>query len=223
MAARCRGGGHGPGKDWPRRRRKARTFTAPKPSTRWRTMPTDRPPDLVHDRRPTWQIVLRLAWPVLVQQFLILSVSLYDQFLAGNNAPAETEKHIGYQAAQTTANYISWFISSCSALVSVGAIALVARFVGAADQNGAIRTTNQSILLAVVIGIISTPFVLALSALGHPRHGTAWVDRPRAPFFPTANSRSDYVSTRYTRRSCLPGRSWRYTNRTDRFERSGNS
>jgi putative MATE family efflux protein len=129
-------------------------------------MPTDRPPDLVHDRRPTWRIVLRLAWPVLVQQFLILSVSLYDQFLAGNNAPADTEKHIGYQAAQTTANYIAWFISSCSALVSVGATALVARFIGAADQNGAVRTTNQSILLAAVIGLVGTPIVLMLLPWG---------------------------------------------------------
>jgi hypothetical protein len=45
-----------------------------------------------------------LAWPVLIQQFLILSVGLYDQFLAGANAPADIAKHIGYQAAQTTAN-----------------------------------------------------------------------------------------------------------------------
>jgi Na+-driven multidrug efflux pump len=96
-------------------------------------------------------LVLRLAWPVLVQQFLILFVGLYDQFLAGNNAPDDPHRHIGYQAAQTTANYIAWFISSCAALVSVGATALVARFVGAGNLPSAVGTTNQSILLAIVM------------------------------------------------------------------------
>jgi len=129
-------------------------------------MPTDGPPDLVSGDRPTWRLVLRLAWPVLVQQFLILSVGLYDQFLAGNNAPNDPNLHIGYQAAQTTANYIAWFISSCAALVSVGATALVARFVGGGDRSSAVRTTNQSILLAVVIGLAGTPLLLAILPWG---------------------------------------------------------
>lgn len=128
--------------------------------------PTDPPPDLVHDRRPPWRIVVRLAWPVLVQQFLILSVGLYDQFLAGNNAPADPARHVGYQAAQTTANYVAWFLSSCTALVSVGGTALVARFVGAGEQAAAVRTTHQSILLAILFGAVGTPFVLAVLPAG---------------------------------------------------------
>ncbi len=91
--------------------------------------PNDRPPDLVHGGRPAWRLVVRLAWPVLIQQFFILCVGLYDQFLAGNNVPKEVSNHIGYQAAQTTANYIAWSVSSCTVLVSVGGTALVARFV----------------------------------------------------------------------------------------------
>jgi putative MATE family efflux protein len=124
--------------------------------------PTDRPPDLEAGGRPPWRLVVRLAWPVLVQQLLILSVGLYDQFLAGVNVPADPNKHVGYQAAQGTANYIAWFISSCTALVSVGATALVARFVGAGDRAGAVRATNQSVLLAVLFGLAGTPFVLAV-------------------------------------------------------------
>jgi putative MATE family efflux protein len=129
-------------------------------------MPTDGPtetaPDLVHDGRPHWRIVVRLAWPVLIQQFLIQSVSLYDQFLAGNNIPTDSSKHATYQAAQTTANYVAWFLSSCTSLVAVGGTALVARFVGAGNREGAVRATNQSILLAVLFGLVSTPFVLAI-------------------------------------------------------------
>ncbi|MBO0699406.1 MAG: MATE family efflux transporter [Zavarzinella sp.] len=133
-------------------------------------MPTEgttaRPADLAHDARPAWRLVVRLAWPVLIQQLLILSVGLYDQFLAGNNAPADPAKHIGYQAAQTTANYIAWFISSSTTVVSVGATALVARAVGAGDRNLAVRATNQSILLAIVIGVLCTPLILMLLPWG---------------------------------------------------------
>jgi len=133
-------------------------------------MPTDGspepPPDLVHEARPPWRIVVRLAWPVLVQQFLILSVGLYDQFLAGNNAPPEANRLVDYQAAQANANYIAWFLSSCTTLVSVGGTALVARLVGAGDRAGAVRATNQSVLLAVLFGLAGTPFVLAVLPAG---------------------------------------------------------
>ena len=135
--------------------------------------PPTPPPDLVHDARPPWRVVVRLAWPVLVQQFLILFVGLYDQYLAGNNAPADPDKHVGYQAAQTTANYIAWFVSSCTALVAVGGTALVARFVGAGDRAGADRATNQSVLLAVLFGLVGTPFVLAVLPAGVRAMGLA--------------------------------------------------
>lgn len=126
----------------------------------------DPPQDLVHDAHPPWRIVVRLAWPVLVQQFLILSVGLYDQFLAGNNAPPEGSQLADYQAAQANANYIAWFLSSCTTLVAVGGTALVARFVGAGDRALAARATNQSILLAVLFGLAGTPFVLAVLPAG---------------------------------------------------------
>ena len=63
-----------------------------------------------------------------------MAVGLYDQFLAGNNLPADPSLHVPYQAAQTTANYLAWFISSCSAVISVGSMALVARFTGAGKR-----------------------------------------------------------------------------------------
>ena len=76
------------------------------------------------------------ALPVLAQQFLQLTVNLSDRFLAGNFQAATPEEQPAYQAAQTTANYLAWFISSYVVLVSVGSTALVARFTGAGDQVG---------------------------------------------------------------------------------------
>jgi putative MATE family efflux protein len=62
-------------------------------------------------------------------------------------------RQVSYQAAQTTANYLAWFISSYIVLVSVGSTALVARFTGAGDRRSAVHVTNQSILLAAVLGL----------------------------------------------------------------------
>lgn len=70
-------------------------------------------------------------------------------------------RHVAYQAAQTTANYLAWYITSFSVLVSVGSTALVARFTGAGDRAAAIHVTNQSLVLAVVIGLIGTVLGLA--------------------------------------------------------------
>ncbi len=100
----------------------------------------------------TWRVVLRLALPVLAQQFLVLIVSLSDSWLAGYLQEGAADP-AAFQAAQTTANYLGWFISSYIVFVSVGSTALVARFTGAADHDRAIHATNQSILLAVVLGL----------------------------------------------------------------------
>jgi Na+-driven multidrug efflux pump len=47
-------------------------------------------------------------------------------------------------------------VASYTVLVSVGSTALVARFIVGGDRHAAIRVTNQSILLAVVFGLLGT-------------------------------------------------------------------
>src|SRR5437870_4775635 len=70
-------------------------------------------------------------------------------------------RHVAYQSAQTTANYLAWFITSYTVLVSVGSTALVARFVGAGDRPLASRVTNQAVLLAALLGLFGTGTGLA--------------------------------------------------------------
>jgi len=106
----------------------------------------------VNLRWPTWYLVLMLAWPALMQQFIVLFVSWSDRWLAGHAHAADADQ-IALQAAQTTANYLAWFISSYTVLVSVGSTALVAHSIGAGDRRSAIHITNQSLLLAVVFGL----------------------------------------------------------------------
>jgi putative MATE family efflux protein len=120
--------------------------------------PDHRPESAAVIDRPgsTARLVLVLAWPVLVQQFLIVAVDLSDFFLAGWFRPPDPSQHVAYQAAQTTAGYLAWLITCFTVFVTVGSTALVARFVGARDDAAAVHATNQSITLAVFFGLLGT-------------------------------------------------------------------
>jgi putative MATE family efflux protein len=118
-------------------------------------------PALVDGRRPAWRLVLTLAWPSLAQQLLVLAVTLSDRLLVGRFQHLEAGRQLASQAAQTTAYYLSWFISSYTVLVSVGSTALVARFVGAGDRKAAVHVTNQSLLLAALLGLLGSAAGLA--------------------------------------------------------------
>lgn len=126
--------------------------------------------------KPMWSLVLALATPALLQQMLVLAVSLSDRWLAGHAHAPDPHEQIALQAAQTTANYLAWFISSYTVLVSVGSTALVAHAIGAGDRCAAIHVTTQSLVLAVVLGLggsivalLSLPTLIGLLQL----HGAA--------------------------------------------------
>ncbi len=106
--------------------------------------------------RPAWQALLLLAWPVLLQQWLILAVSLYDRVLAGHG-----EGEASTLNAQTTAGYLAWFLSSVSVLVNVGSTALVAHLIGAGERREASVVLHQSLMLAALVGLVGAVLMLA--------------------------------------------------------------
>jgi putative MATE family efflux protein len=95
--------------------------------------------------------VFYLAWPVLLYQLLIFAVGLSDRLLAGR-----FHEEVAYQAAQNTAQYLAWTITSYTVIVSAGATALVARLIGAGERETAVRATNQAILLAAAFGLLGS-------------------------------------------------------------------
>jgi putative MATE family efflux protein len=127
----------------------------------------DSPPTTpAHLSRPLARQVLALALPALAQQYLHLVVQLSDQFLAGRFPLADESARDRYLSALNTAGYLYWFVSSYTVLVSVGSTALVARFVGAKDWAMARHATGQSVLLAIVFGLLgSTAGLLGLPDL----------------------------------------------------------
>lgn len=132
----------------------------------------------VHDTAPASaslvRHVLSLSWPVLALNSLVLLVEVSDRYLVGNLAGVDADETRNMLAAQGTAHYVAWFISSYTVLVSVGATALVARCVGARDFKTASSATHQAIVLGAIIGLIGSivavvylhPFVTLLGLTG---------------------------------------------------------
>lgn len=97
--------------------------------------------------------LLRLALPALAEEMLLLAVTWTDWWLAGHYfqfAGDETK------AAMSLMGYTMWLIPSMFAAIAIGALALVARWVGAADSEKASRVANQSFLIGGVLAVITT-------------------------------------------------------------------
>jgi putative MATE family efflux protein len=126
-------------------------------------------PSAVVDR-PVWQMVLRLAWPALAQNWLVALVALFDRWLAGH-VPGDAIEQVAAPAAQTTATYLAWFLMSYAVLVSGGATTLVAYLVGAREPRTARLVMHQALGLALVLGLVGSALGLlvlepALTLLG---------------------------------------------------------
>ena len=104
----------------------------------------------------TLRPLLRLVWPVLIEQLLVMLIGFSDTLLAGHYL---TESHL---AAMTVINYVLWMLTNLFAVVSIGAIAMTARFVGAGDWPMANRVTNQAFLLGGILAVVFTSCGLLL-------------------------------------------------------------
>jgi putative MATE family efflux protein len=113
----------------------------------------------ITDTPGTLRPLLRLVWPVLVEQLLVMLVGFSDTLLAGRYL---TESHL---AAMTVVSYVLWMLTNLFSFVSIGAVAMTARFVGARDWTAANRVVGQSLLLGAM-------FALAFTTLG-----ALWGDR----------------------------------------------
>lgn len=97
-----------------------------------------------------------MALPALAQQYLHLLVRLSDQYLADNFDISDPTTRKTYLSALNTAGYLYWFVSSYTVVVSVGATALVARFVGARDFPLAHRAVGQAVCLGIAFGLLAS-------------------------------------------------------------------
>ena len=109
--------------------------------------PASRPNLLSGDVR---RVVLTLALPVLLEQFLNFCVGFYDMLLAGHLPSEVSEAATG---AVGVSAYVGWLATMLFSLVAAGTTALVARSRGAGDDELANRVANRSIALAGLAGM----------------------------------------------------------------------
>ena len=98
-----------------------------------------------------WVAIWFLAIPILIQQILVATVGLADKMFAGALPedivlPAMDAIGIG--------SYIGWFISIAVSGVGIGAQALIARAMGRGDVEFGQRAVAQSLILALIWGIV---------------------------------------------------------------------
>ena len=128
--------------------------------------------------------MLQLAWPVLLEQVLGLSVGFTDKWLAGNLLEgAEPLAAVGLVA------YCLGFLPGLFAIPAVAATALVSRSVGADDLPGARRAAAQSLLvgaslMAAVLCVVAVCGGHFLQTLGLPSGSTALASRYLAIVLP---------------------------------------
>jgi len=108
--------------------------------------------------------VIRLAWPVVIEQMLGTAVGLVNMFIVG---------HLGADAiaAVGLSNQIRMLLMALFSAVGVGATAVIARQIGAGKPREASAMAGQALGLAVIVGFIaSVPCILMggtiLRALG---------------------------------------------------------
>jgi Na+-driven multidrug efflux pump len=90
-----------------------------------------------------------LAWPVVLEQTLFAVVGLTDTYAVGHLS-AEALAAVGLS------NQVINVMGAVFGAVATGSLAVVARQIGAKEKAEANRTTQQSILSAMTIGLVLT-------------------------------------------------------------------
>src|SRR3989304_9437219 len=108
--------------------------------------PVPAPPAVI-DETNLFRSVVRLAWPVVIQQVSFSMVQLVDTALVG---------HLGEDALAGVrlAGQIFWFSQAGMVAVAVGPTAIIARNVGANRPEAASSTLRNAILMAFAWGVM---------------------------------------------------------------------
>jgi putative MATE family efflux protein len=104
----------------------------------------------------TLRAMLVLALPVLAEESLNLLVGYTDFILAGRFLAGDESL-----AAMGLVAYFLWVLPTMFQVVSIGALAVVARMVGAGQRHDAAHATRQALLAGVIVTAIALAVVLA--------------------------------------------------------------
>ena len=93
--------------------------------------------------------VLHLALPAMAEQMLNMMVGIVDTFLVGHLGAAPL-------AAVGLGNQWVFMATTLFSAIATGSTALIARFIGAKEPEKANQVLRQSVLVAAIMGVVST-------------------------------------------------------------------
>jgi putative MATE family efflux protein len=107
------------------------------------------------------RLLRQLIWlsvPVLAENVLHLFVGLTDTYLA-NHLPDTPNLRPAAASAVGTISYLLWFIGLIVGAIATGSTALIARAVGAKHRSLANSVCGQSVVLAILLGVVVGVFL----------------------------------------------------------------
>lgn len=109
-----------------------------------------------NDRARTLRVVLALAWPTMLEQWLQVGAQYVDSAMVGRLGAAAT-------AAVGATSTINWLVGATTVAVGIGFLAYIAREYGARRYENAARAAAQSVLACIVTGLGFMALALSLS------------------------------------------------------------
>lgn len=108
------------------------------------------------EKKAILKAIIVLAIPTIVEELLSTMLQYVDTAMVG---------HLGEKAtaAVNVTTTISWLIGSIYSAIGVGIIAMVSKAMGQKDSEEVKSIAMQAVLLAFVMGIVSSAFSIALS------------------------------------------------------------
>lgn len=99
--------------------------------------------------------VLRLALPIVASLYLQSAFLIVDLYWVSK---------LGKQAAAAVASgsFIVWMVEALTGMIGIGAMAIIARSIGAGDREAAAVVSRQSLVLGVIFSVFTT--IIGISA-----------------------------------------------------------
>jgi putative MATE family efflux protein len=107
------------------------------------------------DRARTDRDILRLTWPVVVAQSIVTVVQLFDILMLGQLG-TETLAAVGY------ATQFLFLAHACLMAIGAAGVAMIARALGAGDQERARRALGTTMVIALATGSVLSTVALAI-------------------------------------------------------------
>ncbi|MFH2035714.1 MAG: MATE family efflux transporter [Candidatus Zixiibacteriota bacterium] len=98
---------------------------------------------------PIFTTILKLAWPTVAVMFLEFMLTTTDYFWLGYLGTPQ-------QDALTSSMVVTWTIFAINAIIIIGLVAIVSRFIGAQEPDNASYYSKQGLQMAIGLGLIFT-------------------------------------------------------------------